>query len=316
MADNRDDFLADADREAAPRRETPGIDRSKWGLFTDIAFADYFKDPAPEPSLSNSGISILLDETPLDFAFQHPRLNPDSDLVEEQVTKMQEFGSVTHRLALGKGADYAVGFYDSWRSAEARAFRDAAIEEGRIPITEAKFEECRLMAGVIIERLNRVLDGAAYETEVVFLYQEETPFGPIWVRGMLDVWCPERGMIVDPKVTKLLYKDKVARQMVNMGWDRQAALYSHALGKILPEFAGRVTFADLLVKPCPPYTSRLARPEKGWRAVKMREVRKAMETFAYCLKESRWPGFGDEVDDISMPKWEEARIIGDEEGEE
>ena len=316
MTDSPDDLLGDMGREATAKRETPGVDRSKWGLFPEIGFLDYFKDPAPEPSISNSGINLLLKETPLDFAFQHPRLNPDSDLIEDKVSKMQEVGSVTHRLALGKGAEYAVAPYDAFRSAEAKAFRDNALAEGRIPIVESKFNDCLAMAEAIKLRIRRALDGADYETEVVFMYQEETPFGPVWVRGMVDVWCAERAIILDPKVTKLLYDESLGRQMVKMGWDRQATLYPHALGKIFPELAGRIEFADLLIKPVPPYTSRLAAPEKAWKAVKLRETSKAIETFAYCMKEGRWPGFGDDVDLVAMPKWEEARLMADEEDEE
>jgi hypothetical protein len=316
MTDSPDDLLADMDREPTAKRDL-GIDRSKWGLFPDVSFLDYFADPAPEPSLSNSGITTLLKETPLDFAFEHPRLNPDSDLLDRVVSKAQETGSVVHRLALGKGADYAVAPFDAFRSKEAKEFRDAAIAAGRIPIVEAKFNECLAMADAIKLRIKRALDGASYETEVVFMYQEETPFGPIWVRGMLDVWSAERAMILDPKVTRLLYDESLGRQMVKMGWDRQATLYPHALGKIFPELAGRIEFADLLIKPVPPFTSRLAAPEKAWRAVKLRETRKAMETFAYCMKEGRWPGFGDDVDLVEMPRWEEARLMADEEdGEE
>jgi hypothetical protein len=307
-----DEFLSDAERKrAAPRSD--GMDRNKWGLFPDVAFADYIADPAPEPSLSNSGISILLEQTALDFAFQHPRLNPDVKRL--RATVQQELGQIVHHLALGKGANYVVCEFRDFKTQAARDLRDQAIAEGKCPIVAEKFEEARLMAEVIKERIKRALDGAEYQTEVVFLYQEETPFGPIWVRGMLDVWCAERATILDPKVTKLLYGARLGRQMVAMGWDRQAALYPHALGRIFPELAGRIEFVDLLVRPEPPFTSRLATPEKAWRAMKLRESRKAMETFAYCLKEGRWPGFGDDVDIIGMPRWEEARLTEEEEGE-
>ena len=124
-------------------------------------------------------------------------------------------------------------------------------------------------------------------------------------------------MILDPKITTRLYDKRLGQHLVNMGWDRQAALYPYAVGKIYPELAGRVQFADLLLKPEPPYTSRLAAPDKAWKAVKLREAQKAMETFAYCLKESRWPGFPeDDVDLLEMPRWEEARLMAEEEGEE
>jgi hypothetical protein len=309
-----DETLRDMGREKRTTPRADGIDRSKWGMFPDISFLNYMADPAPDPSISNSGISLLLAETPLDFAFDHPRLPPlDAKRVREE-TLATAVGSITHRLALGKGADYAVAPFDSFRTQAARDFRDEAEAAGKCCVVEAKFDECVIMADIIKDRIRVALDGADYQTEVVFLYQEETAFGPIWVRGMLDVWCEERATILDPKVTKRLYDGMLGRQFVDMGWDRQAALYPYAVGKITPELAGRIEFADLLIKPKPPFTTRRAVPEKAWRAMKLCEARKAMETFAYCLKEQRWPGFPlDDTDIIPMPRWEEARLTEDEE---
>lgn len=312
-----DETLRDMGRERTPEKNL-GLQREKWGLFPDISFADYMLDPAPEPSISNSGIGLLMAETPFDFAFDHPRLPPLDAKKANDNTAAKIAGSIVHRLALGKGADYAVAPFNDFKSQAARDFRDAAIAEGRCPIAEPKFAECEVMAAIIKERIKIALDGADYETEVVFLYQEETPFGPVWVRGCIDVWCAEKATILDPKVTPRIYNGMVERQFINMGWDRQAALYPHAIGKIIPELAGRVDFADLLVKPKPPYTSRRVAPEKGWKALKLRtEATKAFETFAYCLKEGRWPSFPlDETELLSMPAWEEARLMADEEGEE
>jgi hypothetical protein len=315
MTDPLDETLGDMGREQAPKLDL-GLQRDKWGLFPDISFAEYMLDPAPEPSISNSGIGLLLDETPADFAFDHPRLPPVDAKKARTDTLATILGSVTHRLALGKGAEYAVAPFDAFRSKEAKAFRDEAIAAGRCPIVEAKFDECLEMSEILKERIRVALDGADYLTEVVFLYQEETPFGPVWVRGMLDVWCEEKATILDPKITPRIYDGMINRQFVNMGWDRQAALYPHALGRIFPELAGRIDFADLLVKPKPPYTSRRVAPEKAWRAMKLREARKAMETFAVCLKRGEWLAFPlDETELIQMPAWEEARLMADEEEE-
>jgi hypothetical protein len=303
----RDDFDLGEAKAKPPAKADPFGDRAGWGLFPEMPFADYLADPAPEPSLSNSGMGILLAKTPLDFAFQHPRLNPDPERLAD--TAAQVMGNVVHRLALGKGADYAVlpeEFVD-FRKDAAKEFKRQAIECGKVPILAEKFKEAELLAKIARERIERALDGAAYQTEVVFLYQEMTEAGPIWCRGMLDVWSEEAATVLDLKITGQIYDASVARQMVNMGWDRQEAFYKHAVGAILPELGGRVRFADLLIKPEAPFTSRLVSPEKGWSATSIRQCRIAMERFGACIHSGKWPGFPNRVDQIAMPRWEESR---------
>ena len=295
------------DREPASNKPAEaGPSREGWGLFTDIKPEDYFLDPCPVVSLSNSGMRYLLEETPLDFAYQNPRLNPDA-VDEVKKTAAIYRGDVVHQLALGKGRGFAIGEFKDWRTKAAGEFKDAAIADGLTPILREKFEEAEIMAEVIREKIKRVLDGADYQTEVVFMYQEQTAAGPIWVRGMLDVWCPEKAVILDPKVTPMLYDGKVERQLLNMGWDRQASLYPHAVGMILPQLAGRVQFADLMVKPTEPFTSRLVGLRKSWEYSSIQECKRAMEIFGECVHSGRWPGFGDDIHRVDLPKWEDKR---------
>jgi len=297
----------DLDREPVPAKAADaGPDRTGWGLVYDMPAETYHADPCPQPSLSNSGMGILLSETPLDFAYQHPRLNPDAaDRVAETVAMRR--GDIVHQLALGKGSGYAVGDFPDWRTKEAKSFRDNAIAEGLTPIKRDAFEEAEIMAEVIRERIKETLDGAHYETEVAFMYQESTPSGPIWVRGLMDVWSEETATILDPKITANLYDGKVERHLLNMGWDRQGALYPHAIGQIFPELAGRVNFADLLIKPTPPFTSRAVGISKAWEYSAVKECERAFDIFGRCLYAGKWPGFGSKVDRVEMPTWESKR---------
>lgn len=287
-----------------------------WRMIPDVDPVAYFADDigAPQPTFSNSLASILLKETPLDAAYRHPKLNPDY-VDEAKKTAALYRGDVVHQLALGKGRGFAVGDFKDWRTKDAQSFKERAEAEGLTPILASKFEEAEIMAEVLKEKIKRVLDGAAYETEVAFLYQEETPSGPIWVRGMIDVWCPERGIILDPKVTGTLYDESVGRQLVNMGWDRQLALYERAVGMIDPRLAGRVRAFDLMVKPEAPFTSRLVALERAWRHSSVKLLQSAMETFGACLYGGRWPGFGDDAHYIPCPTWEAVRRERAETGE-
>ncbi len=312
MTNDDEQFGKDFDIDlAAPRPAAKGaadpFDRSQWGLFPDMAVETYFADPAPEPSLGNSGMTLLLNETPKDFAWRHPRLNPDPVELQSTVAKVR--GDVVHRLALGKGKDYAIApdGIKEFRTNEAKAWRDEQLALGLSPIVREKFVEAQRSADIIRTRIDEVLEGKDYQTEVPFFYQEMTSSGPIWCRGMLDVWCPESGVIIDAKSSAMLYDEKVPRQMVAMGWDRQSAFYSHAVATIFPELGGRVRFATLLVKPEAPHTSRLVAPEKAWAHSSLRLCQRSMEIFGRCLYANDWPGFGRMVEPIQMPAWEDKR---------
>lgn len=308
----REDFDLGEAREKAP--SAAEASREGWRLIPDVDLEAYYADQlTPDPSLSNSGMKLLLNETPLDFAFNHPRLNPDAEAIAATVA--QRRGDVVHQLALGKGRGYAIGEFADWRTGAAKAFRDEAIAEGLTPIKRADFDEAEIMAGVIRDRIKEALDGAAYETEVAIIWQEQTSAGPIWCKGLMDVWCEELATILDPKTTARLYDGTVERHLLDMGWDRQASLYPHGVGMVRPELAGRVKFADLMVKPKPPFTSRLVGIDKAWEYSSIKQCQLAIERFGRCLYAGRWPGFGTSVDRLVMPSWEDKRREAAELGE-
>lgn len=295
----REDFgLSGEARPAKP--EDPRIQRHRWGLFPDVDIAAYHAGFIPELTLSQSGIKILLNKTPLEFAFQNRQLNPDAERLAESVAMYR--GDVVHQLALGKGDGYAVLDYDDFRSGDAKKAKARAIEDGLTPIKRSAFEEAEIMAEVVRDRIHEALDGASYETEVAFLYQEVTPDGPIWVRGLLDVWCEELGVILDPKISAQLHSPTLERHMINMGWDLQAALYSRAVGEILGK-AGHIKFANLIVSPDEPFVSRSVRLEKAWHWSAVKQCTIGMSRFAACASRNEWPSY-DGIDTIELPVWE------------
>jgi hypothetical protein len=303
------EFLADFGLSGEPRERVEVFDKDRWGLYPDMTAEEYYADPCPDVSISNSGLGVLLGETAKDFAFQNPRINVGAapELVKSNMVKRR--GDVVHQLALEKGRGYAIGAkaWKTWQSGDAKRFKEAAEERGLTPILPHAFEEAKKIAAVVRERIKRACDGADYQTEVPFMFQHMTPYGPIWVRGMMDVWCEELCAILDPKITDRIYGDKPARHMVDMGWDRQGALYRHAIGTIFPEKAGRVQFADLMVKPKPPFTHRTVAPERAWEATSLWECYRGFELFGQCLYSGEWPGFPDSIERLPCPPYEAKR---------
>lgn len=271
------------------------------GLYADITPLQYFAECCPAPALTNSGIGHLLDETPADFAYNHPRLNPDPQII--QANAAMRLGDVVHQLALDKGRGYAVGDYPDWRTNAARQFRDDAIANGATPITAPEYARCAAMAAIIKARITAELadiaavrgvaipeGGVPYQTEVVICWQEETELGPIWCRGMIDVWCEILLVGFDLKVTKGLHK-RVRSFMENGGWDRQVVWYERGLNAIFPAYAGRIRFADLMVHPKPPHTYRAVAIDKAWRSAIEPDIQRAIRLFSGCLAANVWPSY-------------------------
>lgn len=275
------------------------------GLYPGMSCDDYFADPCPEPSLSNSGIGILLNKSPLHFAAQHPRLVADTDQAEQivkEATQAMCTGSVVHRLALGAGKDYAILEFDDYKKQAARDQRDEAEAEGKVPILAAKFEVAAAQAKVIRQHLDDVLLGEEFLPEVVIAWQIETKHGTIWCRGMIDAWCPSLLIAVDLKSTVDASPAAAVRRMVNGGYDTQDALYSRGLGHVVGQ-PGRVRFVTLFGENAPPFASHAVSIDEAWRSSSWDLCEEAAEIFASCMKAKKWPGYPRQPQLLNPPDW-------------
>lgn len=265
------------------------------GLYPDLPAADYFSSRTPTRPLSNSGIKILLNETPADFIGREP--------VDSAAMRL---GDVTHQLALGKGAGYEVSPYDEYRTNEAKAWRDAVIESGRVPIKAKDYDAACDMAELIVHRVAKALGGAEYQTEVPFFWTEDTEHGTVWACGMIDIWCPSLGVAIDPKVTKYVHGEKARAHIANLGWATQNAWYRRGLAKLGHP---NVRFANLLISPDKPHTSRLVEISEGWRTGAEADCQRALELFARCQSTDEWPGYPDS-EILDEPSWmQNARMM-------
>lgn len=284
---------------------------TKPGIYADITPTEYFAEICPAPACTNSTIKTLLEETPADAWYAHGALNPDRELIAASAEMIT--GDLVHQLALGKGRGFKVLDFDSFRTKDAQKERDEAIALGLTPVIAEKFAEAEKMADIVRGRIEQTLSAIArkrgvaepadYQTEVVFAWIEETRWGPVWCRGMADVWCEDLAFIGDPKVTPALTNSRIVGHAQKMGWARQAAWYQRGFASIIPALAGRLTFANILVKPKPPYTARATAPSEAWRTVAERECEQGLATFAHCLSAGIWPGYQEGVETLDAPGW-------------
>lgn len=249
------------------------------------------------PAFSQSLATTLIAKSPL-----HARTQ-QLDGSGKAPTDSMDLGNVVHSLVLGTGKKYAVLEYNDFRTKAAKEARDAARARGQVPILRDDFEEARQIAIRIHEQLDArgiVLNG---DSEVAIEWDEETPFGTVTCRGMMDHLWLRHGRILDLKVTADASPLKVERSAESFGYAIQCAAYTRALGKYDPSLAGRTTFLFVFAETSPPYAVNVCKPDGVFRELGDRRWTRAVMTWANCMLENKWPGYGSGVNDLTAPPW-------------
>lgn len=175
------------------------------------------------------------------------------------------------------------------------------------------FEVClRVRDAIAAHPAARALLATQGLREVSALWQH-TPDGaaPLRCKARLDHLSTERGLIVDLKTTRDASPAAFERSLFNFGYHRQAAFYIHgmaALGYPIHDFA------FICVEKTPPYGVAVYRiaseaVEAGWQ-----QLQPLIATYAACRATDRWPGYPDEIQSITLPRWAWSQL--DEPGDE
>jgi hypothetical protein len=280
---------------------TPGL------IITDMDPDRYFEDPCPSPSLNQSLIRPLIRKSAYHAAHMHPRLNPYGSAPD--TTRAMWLGSAVHRLALSRGKEISTIKYPDFRSSSARDARDLAIANGRIPILEKELVWARDMAAVLRRKIDEALDGAPYLTEVVVCWVEQTRYGPIWCRSMLDVVCQERKMILDPKaLSSDATAEAFSKVSANSGYDLQAVFYPRGMEQASGAKRGSWRFANLVVEQDPPHGAQSFKPDEATKLTAEAVIAESMELWGKCLHSNEWPSYPKGVQTYSTPGWHQAQI--------
>lgn len=257
------------------------------GFYPQITCEQYFAEPCPAPALTNSGIRTLLASCPAKFAYEHPAIGQPEE--QRASSAAQRLGNIVHRLALGKGSEYAVSPHDSYRSNEAKAWKAEVEAKGLIPVKQAELDQAEEMAARIREAIEQETRGHPYETEVVIAWQRTVGDFTIWCRGMVDVWCAELGLALDVKTCADAGGKSIERAFTN-GYAGQDAWYRSGLEAITGEH-GRVRFGFLFVEKAKPFLGRFVETDEAFRWGAQQGNDHAAALFARCLKAGEWPGY-------------------------
>jgi hypothetical protein len=275
------------DHETAAATLPPGIHR-------DISEDRYHGDPCPEPSLSASLATILLEQSPRHAWHAHPRLNPQPPA--EAPSRAMDTGSAIHKLILGKGRDLEVVQAADYRTAEARKVRDAARAAGKTPLLVADLEAAEATAIAVQEQLAQTEVGRLLEDgipEATLVWQE--PIGA-WCRARVD-FLPAHALdgghvtLIDLKTTTgSALPERWATTGFGLGVDVQSAFYARGLRRLVPGVRS-VRFIFVVIEQDPPHAVSLVELSGEAEAQGEQAVETAIRTWQACLKRNEWPAY-------------------------
>lgn len=276
------------------------------GIYQDFPTVEYFADPCPVPSLTQSVAKILLDRSPRHAWLAHPRLNPNYQHTED--TKFN-IGNAAHSLLIGRGKDLVVIDADDWRTKDAKAARDDAHTAGKVAILAHQHETATAMVlsargqlAAIPECAGAFLEGKG---EAVVTWEE----GGLWFRTMID-WLCDPTRIFDLKTTgESAAPHEVAARMANGNWAIQAAIQERGLDRLDPGNAGRRKHYFVCQETDDPYALTVVEMPESVLTLGRAQLERAIGIWRQCIKTNTWPAYPAALQRPSYPAWAEARVM-------
>lgn len=270
----------------------------------DIDDERYHLDPCEAPSLSASIAKVAVEKSMWHAWTAHVRLNPEYEVKDKAIYRS---GRAFHSLLLGKGHPIQVLDYDAWRSNEAKQAKADAIEAGYTPLLTKEHDNLLPMVRAVRRQIG-AREELAYAMhagipERVYIWQEETEFGPVWCRMMVD-WTPHSGPYpVDWKTTGVGAGPNQwgARTLWDTGCDIQDAFYRRGFEKVTGQVFDALCFA--VAETEPPYALMHHRVDPEAQEQADREVEWAIRAWARCLHSNRWPGYPTHMAWQTKPGW-------------
>jgi hypothetical protein len=109
-------------------------------------------------------------------------------------------------------------------------------------------------------------------------------------------------IIVDLKTTTEAGYEAFTRKIANYKYHWQAFMYLEGTRKILDE-NGYQTFLVIVVETKPPYAVAVYRLDEEMLYLASQELAVLMDEFRECQEADRWPGYPDEVQTITLPRY-------------
>jgi hypothetical protein len=289
------------------------------GIYRGVDTVDYFADPCPEPSLSQSILKVAVERSTLKAMHEHPRLRPaiTDDEEAEKYIKAQAIGNAAHAIMIGRGKTLEVIQANDFKGGEAKKLRDAAYAAGKTPILEKHLTIAARIVEAGQAKLKRHEDRDAFTNgagEVALIWQDEG----MWCRALVD-WLHDDLRTVDDYKTSGM---SMAPHVIGIraeaaGWHIQAAFIERGLDKLDPAGAGRRRYRFIAQEQDgEPYDLTTMHMDEYWLTMGRKKVHAGMALWGAAQKSGRWQGYPlqavrPEYPTYKEKQWLERELAGD-----
>ncbi len=301
--------LTDQLLNGAPGERTwDGEKISEPGIWRKVGMDAYHGDLCVGPSISSSGLRTIEARSPLHY-WATSYMNPDRP--PEESTPAFDFGRAVHTLLLSEDGfrddfvvrpetypDAKTGEFKPWNgnATVCREWLAARKAEGKTVLLPGQVEDIRRMA----ERLSKdqtAIDLLRGRVERSIITKDKTG---AWVKSRPDS-IPADTIIADLKTCSDASQQKITRSIVDYGYLQQMALAITSLEEVVGRQVNEAVL--LFVETSYPYAYNIKPLDNGDVYLAMRQNRRALDTFAECLKSGDWPTYADSTFTWSAPKW-------------
>lgn len=257
----------------------------------------YHADPVPGGSLSSTGARKLLQPAgPALFKWeqQHPAAPK----------KTFEVGSAAHKLVLGSGPELVRIDGERWDSNKVKAEVAEVRALGGIPLKPAEYQAVHDMADAIRRHpvAGVLFSPERGEPEKTLIWQDEQT--GVWRRARLD-WLPHptanRMIVADYKTTLSAAPHAIQKSVANYGYHCQHAWYLDGVNDLGLDEQPVMVF--VFQEKHAPYLINVVEIDAVALYVGREANRRAIDIYAGCQATGIWPGYGEDVTEISLPRW-------------
>lgn len=251
--------------------------------------ADYFA----LPDMNHSSLRWLIDDTPAHYRWRrdHP--------LDMEPTPAMEFGTAVHSLVLGGPGIVPIDAED-WRTKAAKDARAAVRADGGVALLTDDFQRAQNMADAVrAHPVAAKLLSTADHTEVVIRWEERG----VPCKAKLDLIAGRFG--ADLKTTDNAHPQAFGRSVAKYGYHTAQAFYTAAM-----KAAGIVDprFVFIAVEKQPPHLVSALVLDDYAVSLARQTVNAALELYKTCAETDTWPGYGDALQPVQLPRWAEIEM--------
>lgn len=274
------------------------------GVYYDVPESAYHADCALEPSLSSSLAKEIWSSCLLKGWLSHPRLNPKYE--PRDPSKQMAFGSLAHKLLLGKGAEIEICTKNDWKTDFAQEFKKDALARGAIPCLQKDHDKAvALREGTLreLKRLGILPDFEAAKKEVVIVWCESGNYYRCMIDALLvdETTCTVN--IFDIKTTEDASPNACMRRISDGNLDIQEHFQIRAVQAAFPHLAGRVKHAYLFAETEFPYLCTPVEMTAEYKHIGTAKFRAVAAQWREALATNRWPGYTEGVMSATPKPW-------------